>query len=299
MSAYIVGHAHIDALLTFALSKRYGRRVVYTANETLIEIYGDNASEIGRILLTENERSVRHCYPNDAADDLPRTIGEDSANYEFSPFDGELTPVAVLKGCDCFDFQAYETHDYKSSIACAIIDAIRKRAILCLPEYNLAPGWDFTRKTPAAPAAKASAQTTPVTDAAAAAKTRTLAAAALLLGSIASASATQVGDELESFYPPGPAQTSSSEAPEAVSLRRLYGPAAADFIANIGNTSPEHACPMPDGNPRQFIMPGDPFAWFCLSIARAFNVAPAGSPIPDRNTEPYLWALRFDQPKNR
>jgi hypothetical protein len=165
MSAYIVGHAHIDALLTFALSKRYGRRVVYTANETLIEINCDNASEIGRILLTENERSVRHRYPNAAANDLPRTIGEDSANYEFSPFDGGLTPVAVLKGCDCFDFQAYETDDYKSSIACAIIDAIRKRAIICLPEYNLAPGWDFTRKNPAA---NASAQTMPVTGAAAA-----------------------------------------------------------------------------------------------------------------------------------
>jgi hypothetical protein len=165
MSAYIVGHAHIDALLTFALSKRYGRRVVYTANETLIEINCDNASEIGRILLTENERSVRHRYPTAAANDLPRTIGEDSANYEFSPFDGGLTPVAVLKGCDCFDFQANETDDYKSSIACAIIDAIRKRAIICLPEYNLAPGWDFTRKNPAA---NASAQTMPVTGAAAA-----------------------------------------------------------------------------------------------------------------------------------
>jgi hypothetical protein len=190
MSAYIVGHDHIDALLTFALSKRYGRGVVYTANETLIEINCDNASEIGRILLTENERSVRHCYPNDAADDLPRTIGEDSANYEFSPFDGGLTPVAVLKGCDCFDFQAYETDDYKSSIASAIIDAIRKRAILCLPGYNVAAGWG----------------------------------------------------------------TSFSDAREAARLQSLHaGAAAADFIANIGNTSPEHACWMLDGDPHRFI----------------------------------------------
>jgi len=168
MSAYIVGHAHIDALLTFATSKRYGRGVVYTANETLIEINCDNASEIGRILMTENERSVRHCYPNDAAGDLPGAIGEDSANYEFIPFDERPTPVSVLKGCDCFDYQACETGDYGSSIACAIIEAIRKRAILCLPEYDDAPGWDFTRKKPAAPAANAS-PTTPITDAAAAA----------------------------------------------------------------------------------------------------------------------------------
>jgi hypothetical protein len=168
MSAYIVGHAHIDALLTFAMSKHYGRGVVYTANETLIEINCVNASEIGRILLTENERSVRHCYPNDAADNLPGAIGEDSANYEFSPFDGGLTPVAVLKGCNCFDYQACETGDYESSIACAIIDAIRKRAILCLPGYNNVPGWHFTRRKPAAPTANASPQTTPITDAAAA-----------------------------------------------------------------------------------------------------------------------------------
>jgi len=168
MSAYIMGHAHIDALLTFATSKRHGRGVVYTANETLIEINCDNASEIGRILLTENERSVRHCYPNYAAGDLPGAIGEDSANYEFIQFDERPTPVSVLKGCDCFDYQSCETGDYGSSIACAIIEAIRKRAILCLPEYDDAPGWDFTRKKPAAPAANAS-PTTPITDAAAAA----------------------------------------------------------------------------------------------------------------------------------
>jgi len=60
-----------------------------------------------------------------------------------------LTPIAVLKGCECFDYQACETDDYRSSIACTIINAIRTRAILCLPDYDDAPGWDFTRKQPA------------------------------------------------------------------------------------------------------------------------------------------------------
>jgi len=76
MSAYIMGHAHIDALLTFSTSKRYGRGVVYTANETLIEINCDNASEIGRILLTENERSVRHCYPKMPRATFPARSGK-------------------------------------------------------------------------------------------------------------------------------------------------------------------------------------------------------------------------------
>jgi hypothetical protein len=157
MSAYIVGHNPIDALLTFATCKIYGRGVVYTANETLIEIGCSNASEIGRILLTENERSVRHRYPDAAPSDLPGTIGEDAANYAFSPFDQPLTPLAVLKGCECFDYQACETDDYKSSIAYAIIDAIRKRAILCLPGYDDSPGWDIARNKPAAVCARLSA----------------------------------------------------------------------------------------------------------------------------------------------
>jgi hypothetical protein len=146
MSAYIVGHDHIDALLTFALCKSYGRGVVYIANDALIEIIDDNASEIGRILLTENERSVRHRYPNDAPGDLPGTIGEDAANYTFRQFDQPVSSLAILKACDCFDYQACETDDYKSSVAYAIVDAIRKRAIMRLPGYENSPGWDMVRK---------------------------------------------------------------------------------------------------------------------------------------------------------
>jgi mannitol-1-phosphate/altronate dehydrogenase len=112
MSAYIVDHDHIDALLTFALCKSYGRGVVYTANETLIEIVSTNATEIGRILLTENERSVRHRYPDDAPGDLPGSIGEDAASYLFHRYERTPSPLVILKACECFDYQACETDDY-------------------------------------------------------------------------------------------------------------------------------------------------------------------------------------------
>jgi len=145
MSAYLVGHDHIDALLTFAISKTYGRGVVYTAKDTLIEINRENATEIGRILLTENERSVRHLYPERAPGDLPGTTGEDAAaSYDFRILQG-ATPLAILKACECFDYQACETADYEASIACRIIDAIRKRAILRLPGYDAEAGWNIAR----------------------------------------------------------------------------------------------------------------------------------------------------------
>ena len=145
MSAFIVGHDHIDALLTFATDRR-SDRLSYYVNDTRVEITHDNVTEIGRILLTENERSVRHRYPGDDADDLPGTIGEDAAGYSFTRFAEPLTAVSVLKGCDCFDYQSCETDDYRHSLAYAIVSAIRNYAISRLPEYSDGPGWEFRRK---------------------------------------------------------------------------------------------------------------------------------------------------------
>jgi hypothetical protein len=148
MSAYVVGHDHIDALLTFATAddpQSFGPisyRLEPTGNR--VEITTLNATEIGRKLLTENERSVNHRYPGD--DDLPGTIGEEAAGYTFRPWAKAPDAIAILKGCDCFDYQACETDDYRASDAFRIIDAIRARAISRLPGYTNAPGWEFRRQ---------------------------------------------------------------------------------------------------------------------------------------------------------
>ena len=141
MSAFVVGYDHIDALLTYALAERqnpvsYG--LPTTGNR--IEITEENATKVGRILLAENERSVRFRYPND-----PDEGDGYVKDYTFSNFEKPLTPVAVLNGCDCFDYQACETDDYKQSVAYQIIDAIRHRAIRNLPGMENAPGWEFRR----------------------------------------------------------------------------------------------------------------------------------------------------------
>lgn len=136
MSAFIVCHDHIDALLTFATAEQ--------ATSNGVEITARNATEIGRILLTENERSVSHRYPGDV--DLPGTIGEEAADYTFRPVDPVPAPLAILKACECFDYQSCETDDYRDSEACKIVDVIRSRAISRLPGYSNAPGWDFRRE---------------------------------------------------------------------------------------------------------------------------------------------------------
>jgi hypothetical protein len=146
MSAFIVSHDHIDALLSFAAEHLHGSPASYYVPQAECNVPGgkrvdvtyENATEVGRVLLIENERSVCHRY-SDAA------TGADAAAYRFKPWPRALTPVSILKGCDCFDYQACETPDYRTSLAFRIVDAIRKRAIHRLPGYGDAQGWEFSR----------------------------------------------------------------------------------------------------------------------------------------------------------
>ena len=145
MSAYIVDHDHIDALLDYAIQQQV--RYVVRETNSIVDVTTENATEIGRILLTENERSVRARYPACDVNELPGTIGEDSANYKFKrwPLRSPLQALTILKACDGFDYQACETDDYEQSLAANIIRAIRGFAIRRLPGYSDSPGWSMHR----------------------------------------------------------------------------------------------------------------------------------------------------------
>lgn len=143
MSAYIVDHDHIDALLSYSIQQQ----VRYTVPETnaCVEITLNNATEIGRILLDENERSVRSRYPGCCDDELPGTIGQNAACYKFRRWPVPGDAMAMLKACDGYDYQACETEDYEQSLAATIIRAIRKWAISRLPGFSESPGWHMHR----------------------------------------------------------------------------------------------------------------------------------------------------------
>jgi hypothetical protein len=147
MSAFVVSHDHIDALLTFAKEKRLESQIFYIANQGREPL---SWTRIGQILLAENERSVCQRYPDVVPGEGPGVIGEEAINYTFRPFQPFSlmqypTKLAwVIKGCNCYDYQACETDDYEQSIAYRIINVIRGRAINGLPGYEDAP-WEIHR----------------------------------------------------------------------------------------------------------------------------------------------------------
>lgn len=154
MSAFIVSHDHIDAILTFAKLHRVSyyvpQSICNKPGGTRVDIDRDTVTEVGRILLTENERSVRYRYSDDS--DLPGTIGEDAASYRFREF-SELYQLPagkkcawILNACRCFDYQACETDNYEESLAHKIVDAIESAAIRALPHIEDAP-WEINRDT--------------------------------------------------------------------------------------------------------------------------------------------------------
>lgn len=147
MSAFIVSHDHIDALVTFAVRQKLRYREPAGGYTPIILMH---ATEIGAILLRENVRSVLSRYPNDTEETAPGREGELVANYVYAEFDGlERLPQhklvgLILSGCSCFDYQSCETNDYENSTAYQIIDAIRTEAIRMVPKYD-AP-WEITRE---------------------------------------------------------------------------------------------------------------------------------------------------------
>ena len=155
MSAFMVSHDHIDALLSFAKDKRMKDRLGYFIQPSRAELF--EWTDIGRVLLAENERSINARYPDtiDHPEDMPGKIGEEKSGYNFRYFEPFIHMqhtkkcVWIIKNCDCFDYQACETEDYETTTAHRMIDAIRHEAIRCLPDYEAAP-WGIDRERRAA-----------------------------------------------------------------------------------------------------------------------------------------------------
>lgn len=148
MSAFIVSHDHIDALLSFAKDKRMKDQFGHYIQESRYDQF--TWTDIGRVLLAENERSVCELYPDVTPGNAPGTTGEEAIGYTFRYFE-EFHAMAhlkkmlwVIQGCNCFDYQACETADYNQTITHRIIEAIRSKAIHCLPGMDEAP-WEINR----------------------------------------------------------------------------------------------------------------------------------------------------------
>lgn len=92
------------------------------------------ATATGQMLVNANYISVNHRYSEDDAPDHP---------YTFKRYEKRLTPVQVVKACDCFDYQSCEVDNYESTEAFKLIRHIRWTAIAKLPGYDAAD-WEIT-----------------------------------------------------------------------------------------------------------------------------------------------------------
>jgi hypothetical protein len=169
MSCYMVGHDHIDALVTAAASvcqERHDSGLRWgwfpdvaddnTSGEFMYTELGyadsERATEVGQMLMRANLESVCARYSDcEPGGDLPGTIGEtDPDSYEFHRVNSydlppETQSVVILKALACFEYQACEFSGWRDSEAYAFCDALRHKMVNQLPGYSDAKGWEFTR----------------------------------------------------------------------------------------------------------------------------------------------------------
>lgn len=151
MSAFEVDHTHIDVMVSAALQRIHGETLRWYHDTDAIphtepgealparsedylaalkrcrrEVTSDNAGMWGATLVAENRRSVNHRYAEDEIEDP----------YEFTEYAGHFDPVKILAAIDCYEYQACEHREWKTSEARDFCEALRDRMIHMLPGYG-------------------------------------------------------------------------------------------------------------------------------------------------------------------
>jgi len=138
MCAFVVSHKHINTLLSWANRNQVstvhlpiGGRIEWSQVEDL-----QRAAEL---LLAENERSVATLYK--AVSSGGQLLTEE-AKIVFQFETARLEPVAIIKACDCYEYQADSAVGYRDGAAALIVAFIRSKAIQMLPGYKQAD-WEI------------------------------------------------------------------------------------------------------------------------------------------------------------
>lgn len=138
MSAYICNPEHFAALAHFAVSRRCVIRDFEEHADT------STRSRVAAQLAWQNIASVAARYPNDMDGERP---GPCMLDQEIATEAGriavamalqppQLSPLAILAMCQCYEYQACEATDYDRSPAALQIGWIRSAAIRALPGYD-------------------------------------------------------------------------------------------------------------------------------------------------------------------
>lgn len=146
MSAFIVSTDHIDAILTAALAWSDGGRFAFyqlvpeTDELKRFELTQDTASQIGALLMLENQRSVNCRYSEDDIEPI----------YEFRALPWKLgrkpDPVTVLKAINCYSYQSCEHEAWRTSAAKVFCEFLTSLMVSKLPGYREAPAWEVRNR---------------------------------------------------------------------------------------------------------------------------------------------------------
>lgn len=155
MSAFVVGKAHIDALVAVACDGPSDRRRRYPGDgwygPSFVGPNGRNrarledASLIGGMLVAENVRSVAYRYPDDTRDTLPGPVDRyynDPAGYQYARPWRVPTAVETMSLIACLEYQSCEHPGWETSDARAFLDGLRAAIIPLWPGYDQAP-WEW------------------------------------------------------------------------------------------------------------------------------------------------------------
>lgn len=136
MSAFIVHDNHIGAILRWYLTQS---NPAYRTRWNGLQPTILEADSMFTALALENWRSVRYRYG--AGDERPAPAPREG--IQLAQF-AELSPVEVIKACECLDYQSCEHPSYERSDAKRLIDTIKNAAIGELPGYRGA-AWEVTQ----------------------------------------------------------------------------------------------------------------------------------------------------------
>lgn len=142
MSAYIVPKPHIFELALFAAGREnpsgmpggaHARVHRSAFDETELLSDAERAQLFAEWLWSENHESYAYRYPSELAPELEPIRIPRSYRAEVSD------PVAILKMCAGFEYQACEHPGWPDSNACRLLNLIRSAAARELPGYEDAP----------------------------------------------------------------------------------------------------------------------------------------------------------------
>lgn len=134
MSAFLCSDAHLSVLVAYARAHRLcesmGRfSVVLKHDEAPVMMRDMLEQQQGEVLRLENERSLCARYPDDP----------DTSPFVYKKPAVLPSHVAIIKLCQCYEYQACETPDYEGTAAALFVQHILSGAIRNLPGYEAAP----------------------------------------------------------------------------------------------------------------------------------------------------------------